>query len=139
MHLLLSVLPHIAWAEKPTLTVYTYDSFAAEWGPGPQIKKNFEKQCHCELKLVSLGDGVALLNRLRMEGKKSKADIVLGLDNNLIDSAENTGLFAPAEINTDAMKLPIEWNNSTFIPYDYGYFAFIYDTDKIKNPPQKHE
>lgn len=71
-----------------------------------------------------------------MEGKKSKADIVLGLDNNLIDSAENTGLFAPAEINTDAMKLPIEWNNSTFIPYDYGYFAFIYDTDKIKNPPK---
>lgn len=67
---------------------------------------------------------------------KSKADIVLGLDNNLIDSAENTGLFAPAEINTDAMKLPIEWNNSTFIPYDYGYFAFIYDTDKIKNPPK---
>lgn len=35
-------ITHIAWAEKPTLTVYTYDSFAAEWGPGPQIKKNFE-------------------------------------------------------------------------------------------------
>lgn len=32
-------ITHIAWAEKPTLTVYTYDSFAAEWGPGPQIKK----------------------------------------------------------------------------------------------------
>ncbi len=32
-------------ADKPTLTVYTYDSFAAEWGPGPQIKKNFEAQC----------------------------------------------------------------------------------------------
>lgn len=125
-----------AWAEKPTLTVYTYDSFAAEWGPGPQIKKNFEAQCGCELKLVSLGDGVSLLNRLRMEGKKSKADIVLGLDNNLIDSAESTGLFAPADINTQAMKLPIEWNSSTFIPYDYGYFAFIYDTNKIPSPPK---
>ncbi|MDV5226475.1 thiamine ABC transporter substrate binding subunit [Providencia manganoxydans] len=127
---------HLAWAEKPTLTVYTYDSFAAEWGPGPQIKQNFEAQCDCELKLVSLGDGVALLNRLRMEGKKSKADVVLGLDNNLIDSAESTGLFAPADINTQAMKLPIEWNNATFIPYDYGYFAFIYDTSKITTPPK---
>ncbi|EKT58199.1 thiamine ABC transporter substrate binding subunit [Providencia burhodogranariea] len=126
----------LAWAEKPILTIYTYDSFAAEWGPGPQIKKNFEEQCDCELKIVSLGDGVALLNRLRMEGTKSKADIVLGLDNNLIDSAENTGLFVPADINTDALKLPIEWKNSTFIPYDYGYFAFIYDTNKIKNPPK---
>ncbi|MGM0936574.1 MAG: thiamine ABC transporter substrate binding subunit [Pseudomonadota bacterium] len=127
---------HLAWAEKPTLTVYTYDSFAAEWGPGPQIKQNFEAQCDCELKLVSLGDGVALLNRLRMEGKKSKADVVLGLDNNLIDSAESTELFAPADINTQAMKLPIEWNNATFIPYDYGYFAFIYDTNKITTPPK---
>ncbi|HHR5881980.1 TPA: thiamine ABC transporter substrate binding subunit [Providencia alcalifaciens] len=125
-----------ASAEKPTLTVYTYDSFAAEWGPGPQIKKNFEAQCECELKLVSLGDGVALLNRLRMEGTKSKADIILGLDNNLLDSAEKTGLFAPADIKTDALKLPIEWTSKTFIPYDYGYFAFIYDTNKIKQPPK---
>ncbi|EKT60119.1 thiamine ABC transporter substrate binding subunit [Providencia sneebia] len=129
-------ISHFSWAEKPTLTVYTYDSFAAEWGPGPQIKKSFEAQCDCELKLVSLGDGVALLNRLRMEGKKSKADIVLGLDNNLIDSAENTGLFVPANINTESMKLPIEWKNTTFIPYDYGYFAFIYDTNKVKHPPK---
>lgn len=125
-----------ASAEKPTLTVYTYDSFAAEWGPGPQIKKNFEAQCECELKLVYLGDGVALLNRLRMEGAKSKADIILGLDNNLLDSAEKTGLFAPADIKTDALKLPIEWTSKTFIPYDYGYFAFIYDTNKIKQPPK---
>ena len=127
---------HLSWAEKPTLTVYTYDSFAAEWGPGPQIKKHFEAQCHCELKFVALGDGVSLLNRLRMEGNKSKADIVLGLDNNLIDSAEKTGLFTPAKINTDALKLPIEWENSIFIPYDYGYFAFIYDSNKIKQPPK---
>jgi len=24
--------------EKPELVIYTYDSFASEWGPGPQIK-----------------------------------------------------------------------------------------------------
>lgn len=128
-------LSQFAWAEKPTLTVYTYDSFAAEWGPGPQIKKNFEAQCDCELKVVALGDGVALLNRLRMEGKKSKADVILGLDNNLLDSAEKTGLFAPAEIDTAALKLPIAWDSSVFIPYDYGYFAFIYDKNKIQQPP----
>lgn len=124
-----------ALAEKPTLTVYTYDSFAAEWGPGPLIKERFEKECDCELKLVSLGDGVALLNRLRMEGKKSKADIILGLDNNLIAAAEETGLFSPANVDTSKLKLPIEWDHQTFIPYDYGYFAFIYNKEKIQNPP----
>ena len=26
-------------AEKPVLTVYTYDSFASEWGPGRLLRK----------------------------------------------------------------------------------------------------
>lgn len=32
-----------------TLTVYTYDSFAADWGPAPAIEKAFEAQCGCDL------------------------------------------------------------------------------------------
>ncbi|KTG67432.1 thiamine ABC transporter substrate-binding protein, partial [Klebsiella pneumoniae] len=63
---------------KPVLTVYTYDSFSADC-PGPAVKKAFEAECGCELKFVALEDGVSLLNRLRMEGKNSKADVVLGL------------------------------------------------------------
>ena len=31
-----------AVAETPTLTVYTYDSFATEWGPGPAMETEFE-------------------------------------------------------------------------------------------------
>lgn len=54
---------------------YTYDSFSASWGPGPVVK-NAEADCNCELKFVALEDGVSLLNRLRMEGKNSKADVV---------------------------------------------------------------
>lgn len=34
--LLLIAAPAFA---KPVLTVYTYDSFAADWGPGPKVKK----------------------------------------------------------------------------------------------------
>ncbi|QHM76727.1 Thiamine-binding periplasmic protein [Mixta theicola] len=124
------------FAAKPTLTVYTYDSFAAEWGPGPAVKKAFEPQCGCELKFVALEDGVSLLNRLRMEGKNSKADVVLGLDNNLVQAAEQTGLFAASQVDTAKLALPGGWHNSTFIPYDYGYFAFVYDKSKLKNPPK---
>lgn len=81
--LALVAIPALA---KPVLTVYTYDSFSADWGPGPAVKKAFEAECGCELKFVALEDGVSLLNRLRMEGKNSKADVVLGLDNNLLES-----------------------------------------------------
>ena len=100
--LLLCTAPVFA---KPVLTVYTYDSFAADWGPGPVVKKAFEADCNCELKLVALEDGVSLLNRLRMEGKNSKADVVLGLDNNLLDAASKTGLFAKSGVAADKNKL----------------------------------
>ena len=121
---------------KPLLTVYTYDSFAADWGPGPAVKKAFEADCNCELKFVALEDGVSLLNRLRMEGKNSKADVVLGLDNNLLEAAAQTKLFAPSNVDTGSLKIPGGWNNNTFVPFDYGYFAFVYDKNKLKNPPK---
>ena len=124
-----------ALAAKPVLTVYTYDSFAADWGPGPAVKKAFEAECGCELKFVALEDGVSLLNRLRMEGKNSPADVVLGLDNNLLKAAAQTGLFAPSGLDTAALKVPGGWQDNTFVPYDYGYFAFVYNKEKLKNPP----
>lgn len=120
---------------KETLTVYTTSSFASEWGPGPVIKRAFEVQCGCELKLLAVSDGVAVLNRLQLEGKKTKADLVLGLDNNLIAAAEKTGLFVPHAINIANLTLPNGWHNSYFVPYDYGYFAFIYNQEKISDPP----
>ncbi|MCB1435025.1 MAG: thiamine ABC transporter substrate-binding protein, partial [Alphaproteobacteria bacterium] len=55
-------------AAKETLTIYTYDSFVADWGPGPKVKEAFEKDCDCTIEWVAPGDGVALLNRLKLEG-----------------------------------------------------------------------
>lgn len=125
-----------ALAAKPVLTVYTYDSFSADWGPGPAIKKAFEADCGCELKYVPLEDGVSLLNRLRMEGKNSPADVVVGLDNNLLQAAEQTGLFAKPAVNNTTLAIPGGWTDTTFVPYDYGYFAFVYNKDKLKTPPK---
>ena len=34
------------------LTIYTYDSFVSEWGPGPIIKEKFEKNYNTELEFV---------------------------------------------------------------------------------------
>ncbi|KXF80306.1 thiamine ABC transporter substrate binding subunit [Enterovibrio coralii] len=122
--------------EKDTLTVYTYDSFAADWGPGPAVKKAFEEQCGCTLNLVALEDGVTILNRLRLEGKNSKADVILGLDTNLMAEAEKTGLLTTHNVDTKTVTLPDGWDNQTFVPYDFGYFAFVYDKTKLENPPK---
>lgn len=119
-----------------TLTVYTYSSFTAKWGPGPKIKQAFEKECGCNLNLVALEDGVAILNRLRLEGKHNKADLVLGLDDALLSEAKQSGLFAPHTTKLDGIKVPGGWQDDTFVPYDYGYFAFVYNKDKLKTPPK---
>ena len=129
---LVLALPATA-AEK--LTVYTYESFTAEWGPGPQVEKAFETECACDVEFVSVADGVALLNRVKLEGASTKADIVLGLDTNLTAEAKATGLFAPHGVSPDNLTVPNGWTDDTFLPFDYGYFAVVYDTEKLKTPP----
>ncbi|NVC48756.1 thiamine ABC transporter substrate binding subunit [Vibrio diabolicus] len=125
-----------AFAAENTLTIYTYDSFAADWGPGPKIEQAFEAICSCDVNFVALDDGVSILNRLRLEGGNSKADIVLGLDNNLMAEAKKTGLLTEHNVDTANTVLPNGWSDTTFVPYDYGYFAFVYNTGKLANPPK---
>ncbi|HCG7758071.1 thiamine ABC transporter substrate binding subunit [Vibrio parahaemolyticus] len=125
-----------AFAAENTLTIYTYDSFAADWGPGPKIEQAFEAKCGCDVNFVALDDGVSILNRLRLEGGNSKADIVLGLDNNLMAEAKKTSLLTEHNVDTANTVLPNGWSDTTFVPYDYGYFAFVYNKEKLANPPK---
>ena len=113
-----------ALAETPVLTVLTYDSFTSDWGPGPVVEAAFEETCACDLQFVGAGDGAALLARLQLEGPRTDADIVLGLDTNLTAAARDTGLFAPHGVTAD-LALPIAWDDTEFLPFDWGYFAFV--------------
>jgi len=131
----LAALPTLAAAEKPQLTVYTYDSFTADWGPGPAIAKAFEATCDCTIKYVTAGDAAALLSRVLLEGKGGKADVVVGLDTNLTEQARQSGLFAPAPALSVSYDLPVKWTDTTFVPYDWGYFAFVYDKTRLSAPP----
>ena len=124
--------------DKPVLTIYTYDSFVSEWGPGPAVEAAFEAECGCDVKFVSSGDGGALLARLLIEGKDSPADIVLGLDTNLTAEAAASGLFAPHG-QTPTLDLPVSWDDPLFVPYDWGYFAFVYDKTKTPDVPADFE
>jgi thiamine transport system substrate-binding protein len=128
------LLATMAGAETPVLTVMTYDSFVSEWGPGPVIEKAFEAECACDLKLVGAGDGAALLARVQLEGATTEADVVLGLDTSLTAQAAATGLFAPHG-QTGDWDLPQDWTDPLFLPFDWGWFAFVYDTTRLATPP----
>ncbi|WP_426417266.1 thiamine ABC transporter substrate binding subunit [Aestuariirhabdus sp. LZHN29] len=116
------------------LRVYTYSSFVSEWGPGPLLQKTFEQRCDCSIEFVSSEDGVSLLNRLRIEGSNTRADLILGLDDALIEVAHREQLVQPHGLALPPLKPELDWHDKAFVPFDYGYFAFIYNRESIANP-----
>jgi len=128
-----------ASSNKPTLVVYAYDSFTASWGPAPKVKEAFEKECNCNLKFVSTSSAIGALRKIQLEGANTKADVLLGLDKSSAGIAKKTKLFIKHNINTSKLDLPVKWNDKEFLPYDYGYFAFVYDSTKTKKVPNSFE
>ena len=125
-----------AAAEKKQLTVYTYNAFTSDWGPGPRIKTAFEAECGCILNYVAIDNSGGMLSRLRLEGADSKADVILGLDVNLMAAAKETDLLMPHGVTPENLSLPVTWTDDIFLPFDYGYFAFVYDTEALEAPPR---
>ena len=124
-----------------TLTIYTYDSFVSDWGPGPIIKKKFEDKFKIHLEFVTVDSAATLLTKVILEGSSTKGDIVLGLDMNLLDEANKSNLFFKHSLEhlINIIDLPIEWESENFTPYNYGYFAFVYNNKKFTNPPNSME
>ena len=117
-------------ASAQTLTVYAPDYFTSEWGPGPRIEELFEAQCACELEFKP-GD---LLPRLMLEGDRTEADVVIGLNTDVTKKARESGLFAPHGVDLSGLTLPIEWTDDVFLPFNYGHTAFVYDTTRLDAP-----
>ena len=129
-----------AFAEdKPVLTIYTYDGFAAEWGPGPGLKAGFEATCGCTVNWVAADSSIGTLRRAQLEGDTTEADLIVGLDSAIAGEARATGLFADHGLDLSGLALPEPWTDQQFVPFDYAHFAFVYDSDKVATPPKSFE
>lgn len=127
-----------AAAASKEITVYAYDSFTAEWGPGPELVKRFSAKNGYKVNLVSCGDAGQVLSRAVLEKKDPRADVLVGLDNNLIDAARKAGILtaykpALAESVPADLKIAEDW---LLTPYDWGQFALIFDTESGIEPPK---
>ncbi|ETA49656.1 thiamine ABC transporter substrate-binding protein [Ponticoccus alexandrii] len=119
-----------ALAQDTVLTVYAGDYVVSEWGPGPRIEELFEAQCDCDLQFKP-GD---LLPRLMLEGERTEADVVFGLNTDVTKQARESGLFAPHGVDLSALTLPIDWTDDVFLPFNYGHTAFVYNAE-LTEPP----
>lgn len=120
------------------VVVYAYDSFTADWGPGPQLASLFEKQTGIKAVMISVGDTGLLLSRAVQEKKSPKADVLVGISNHLAEKARALDVLQPykpkgAETVPQSLRLDKDWQ---LTPYDWSFFAFVYDTQSALDEPR---
>ncbi len=122
--------------QDSVLTIYAYDSFVS-WGLGKEAIPEFERQNNCKVEMVTAGDAGAILNRLILEKDQPVADVAIGIDNTFMFKAIEKGVFEPYKPdNIKTIDNDLIFDPDFYLtPYDYGYFAFVYDSEKIKTPP----
>lgn len=125
------------------LIVYTYDSFSGEWGAGPEIARLFEEKTGIKVVYTDCGDGVQILSKAILEKKNPYADVVVGLDNNLAQKAEESGVlekYKPSDVSSleDGLEEQLG-GNWILTPYDYSPFAIIWDSSSGVPAPQSLE
>ncbi len=95
----------------------------------------FKKETGDTIKFISI-DG--LVGRLKLEKKRPKADIVVGLTELTTEMARKEGLILPytpkniENIKDERFKMSSEY----ITPMDYGLLAFNYNKEVIPNPPK---
>jgi len=125
-------------ADKPLLTVYTYDSFAS-WGPAGRIEELFEATHDVDVQFVALGDSRAMLTRLQRERQAGKqgADVFLGIEASDLARRGIEGLFLPlssdeiSHLATVSQDLLLD-ETLSLVPYEHGYITLVYDSHEIE-------
>lgn len=120
---------------KEKLVVYAYDSFCSDWGPGAEVIPAFIAETGIEVEMVSAGDAVEMLNKIILEGDKCRADVVLGITDDIADK-----LYSYLESYDSPLLEKIDDElefdpENRLLPFDYGTFAFVYDSESNVRRP----
>ena len=88
-------------------------------------KERLEKNCEFPFMLKPFS-GAGLLSRILIEGNKSKADVVLGLEGEQAFNQKVALLAKPLpRFLFDKLSLPFKWDKNRFLPLSYAYLAFL--------------
>lgn len=122
-----------ASTEPTPLTLYTYESLAADYGLLPLITEQFEADNNVDLEIVNFPDTGAMMNQLIAEKSNPKADVVLGLDNISFVDAVTYDVLQPYQPERSADISADVWFDEayTMTPFDFGYIGFVYDTEAL--------
>ena len=75
-----------------------------------QVYKKFSDQTGIKVRLVE-ASGISLVQRLKSEGKNTKADVIILVDAARINNAANAGLFAPIQSSSLSKSVPSRYRD----------------------------
>ncbi|NCO74647.1 MAG: Fe(3+) ABC transporter substrate-binding protein [Cyanobacteria bacterium] len=101
-----------------------------------KLYTDFEKQTGIKVNLVE-GDGKQLLERLKNEGRNSKADVFLTADAGNLWQAQQTGIFTPVNSSILKQKIPAYFRDpqNNWFGFSKRVRVIMYNKSKV-NPSQ---
>ena len=118
-----------------TLTLYAYDTFCGEWGSEGTVIPAFEEKTGIKVNVVSCGTTSEMINKLLMEGENTPCDVILGVSD---DEAERVYPML-SSFNTpllDGIDERLKFDSEKrLLPFDWGTFAFVFDTESGLEEP----
>lgn len=122
-----------------TVTVYTYDSFAADWGAGPEIARRFQQKTGYTLEYVICEDTAAILSKAKLEKKQPKADVLLGIDTFTAQQVHEADVLEAYRSPHFSNKMEETFRitgGGILTPYDWGFFTVMYDSASSVPEPE---
>ena len=123
--------------DQEELTIYAYDSFIS-WGLAEATMHKFEEANNCKITLMAVGDAGQVLNRVILEKDYPQADIIVGIDNNYLAKALKYDILEPYKSKNSSMVPEDLILDPSFhlTAFEYGFIAFVYDSEALQEPPK---
>ncbi len=127
--LLLAAQPLAALAQEKVLNLYS----ARHYDTDEALYTNFTKQTGIKINRIEGGED-ALIERIRNEGDKSPADVLITVDAGRLWRAEQFGLFQPVKSKVLDSRLPAAYRHPDGLWYGFSARARIiaYSKERVK-------
>jgi len=122
----LALTPALA-AEEPVLNLYS----ARHYQTDEALYQNFTKQTGIRINRIE-GKEEELLERIRNEGARSPADILLTVDAARLAAAHDLGLFAPIQSKLLDSRIPAHLHTTDWYSFSLRARVIVYAKSRIK-------
>ncbi len=124
---------------EETLTVYAYDTFCSEWGSASSVIPLFEEKTGIRVNLVSAGSSSEMISKILLEGGNTHCDVVMGISDDMAGRIEESlSPFDTPLLEKIDGRLKFDSTNR-LLPFDWGTFAFVFDTESGIREPESLE